>query len=76
MPWASPKDLKTDYLEDTQDHISCEAAEAHSTVAPLGATLVVVRGMILAKDVPMGLVKREMAFNQDVKAIIGEKRAK
>jgi len=35
-----------------------------------GAIFVVVRGMILAKDIPVALAEVPMAFNQDIKAMI------
>jgi type I restriction enzyme S subunit len=70
IPWASPKDLKTSRLRDTQDHIYDEALRAGSRLAPAGTVMVVVRGMILATDVPLALTEVPMAFNQDIKAIL------
>lgn len=70
IPWVSPKDMKMPRLSDATDHISEMAATAHSRLAPVGAVLIVVRGMILANDIPICLVEREVAFNQDVKAVI------
>jgi type I restriction enzyme S subunit len=70
VPWVSPKDMKTEILSDVADHISFDAAERFSRVAPRHSILVVVRGMVLAKDIPLCLLDGDMAFNQDVKAII------
>jgi type I restriction enzyme, S subunit len=70
IPWVSPKDMKRPRLFDVTDHISEEALEEGSKLAPAGSVLVVVRGMILAKDVPVALVEVPMAINQDMKAII------
>ena len=70
IPWASPKDLKRPRLWDVQDHISEDGLQNGSRLAPKGAIFVVVRGMILAKDIPVALAEVPMAFNQDIKAMI------
>jgi type I restriction enzyme S subunit len=70
IPWVSPKDMKRPRLVDVIDHISDEALEEGSKLAPAGSVFVVVRGMILAKDVPVALAEVPMAINQDMKAII------
>lgn len=69
VPWASPKDIKRLYLPDTEDHISEEAAE-ELTIVPAGTVLIVVRGMILAKTVPVCRIEVPMTFNQDMKALV------
>lgn len=70
IPWVAPKDMKKPRLEDVEDHISAAGLTAGSKLAPTESVLVVVRGMILARDVPICLIEQPMAFNQDVKAII------
>lgn len=70
IPWASPKDLKVLKLRDTEDHITPAGLEAGSSLAPRKTVLVVVRGMILLRDVPMTLTEVPVAFNQDLKAVI------
>ena len=70
IPWVSPKDMKSPRLDDVTDHISQEALESGSKLAPAGSVFVVVRGMILAKTVPVALARVPMAINQDMKAII------
>jgi type I restriction enzyme S subunit len=70
IPWVSPKDMKRPRLDDVTDHISQEALESGSKLAPAGSVFVVVRGMILAKTVPVALATVPMAINQDMKAII------
>jgi type I restriction enzyme, S subunit len=39
-------------------------------MVPANTILMVVRGMILAHTLPVGLTTREMTFNQDIKAIV------
>ena len=70
IPWVSPKDMKRPRLDDVTDHISQEALESGSKLAPAGSVFVVVRGMILAKTVPVALAEVPMAINQDMKAIV------
>jgi type I restriction enzyme S subunit len=67
---VSGTDLKVPTLHDAIDHISEDAVEAGSRLAPAGAVLVLVRGMGLAKDLPVALLSRPMAFNQDIKALV------
>ncbi len=71
IPWVSAKDLKVDLISDAQLHISQKAIEQSATqLAPIGAILVLVRGMGLANGVPFGEVISPCAFNQDLKAIV------
>jgi type I restriction enzyme S subunit len=70
IPWVSGKDLKLPALDDAIDHVSEAGVEAASRLAPAGAVLLLVRGMGLAKDLPVAVINRPMAFNQDVKALV------
>lgn len=70
IPWVSPKDMKRDELADSIDHVTDAAVESCNlaVVAP-GATLVVVRGMILAHSFPVARNLVPVTINQDMKAI-------
>ncbi|MBI2380299.1 MAG: restriction endonuclease subunit S [Gammaproteobacteria bacterium] len=71
IPWASAKDLKSEVLEDTQDHITEYAVSSGAaSLVPAGAVLVVVRGMILARMFPVTELRVPMAINQDLKAVL------
>lgn len=70
IPWISPKDMKKRILDDGVDHITHFAATTHSRLVPENSILVVIRGMILAKEIPISLASRPVAFNQDMKAIL------
>lgn len=72
IPWVSAKDMKSVRLRDAEDHITADALEAGSRLAPAQATLLLTRGMTLLSDVPICLLERDMAFNQDVKAIVAK----
>jgi type I restriction enzyme S subunit len=69
VPWVSAKDMKRFRLEDTEDHISEEAAENGTRLAPAGSVLLLTRGMTLLNDLPICVIAQPMTFNQDVKAL-------
>ena len=71
-PWISGKDLKTHYLETSIDTLT-EAGFQAAKKAPRGSSLILVRGMTLLKDFPVGYATREVAFNQDLKALVPAK---
>lgn len=68
-PWITAKDLKSSMLSSSLDTLT-KTGFSKAKVAPKNSILILVRGMTLFKDVPVGLATREMAFNQDIKAII------
>lgn len=70
IPWVSGKDLKAPVIADAIDHLSEDGVDAGSRMAPKDAVLLLVRGMGLAKDLPVATISRPMAFNQDVKALV------
>ncbi len=71
VPWVSPKDMKRDFLSDSQDHVSQVALDkANLAIVEPGNVLIVVRGMILARDVPVALNLKRVTINQDMKALV------
>jgi len=76
IPWVSPKDMKLDVIHDATDHVS-EAAVANSAiqVIPEQAVLIVVRGMILARIVPVCRLGVPATINQDMKALLPREKA-
>lgn len=69
FPWVSTRDLKRPELDGSTDTITLDAANRYSTVVPAGSLLIGTRGMALAKRLPVAMVTRPAAFNQDIKAI-------
>lgn len=69
IPWVSAKDMKRLFLEDTEDHITPAALGDKAKVVPAGTVLMLTRGMTLFNDLPICILRREMSFNQDVKAL-------
>jgi len=70
IPWASPKDMKRLHLIDVEDHISEDALRHGSRLVPAKTVFVVIRGMVLTKDLPVAMAEIPMAFNQDMKAVV------
>ena len=71
VPWVSPKDMKRDFLSESQDHVSQAALdETNLSLVKQGNTLIVVRGMILARDIPVAINRNPVTINQDMKALI------
>lgn len=71
IPWVSPKDMKVDRINDSEDHITQAALEGSATqLMPVGSVLVVVRGMILAHTLPVAVTTGPVTINQDIKALV------
>jgi len=70
IPWVSPKDMKSDIISDSIDHITTDAIEQSTTnLIPADSILVVVRSGILARTIPVGITGRDVTINQDIKAL-------
>jgi len=72
FPWVSAKDLKYQVITDSIDHLTKSGFEV-ANIAPENSLLILVRGMTLYKDVPVCLAGRDVAFNQDIKALVVSK---
>ncbi len=71
IPWVSPKDMKSDMIYDSQDHITEEAVENSSAkLVPSGAVLMVIRSGILKHSLPVAIAMVDVTVNQDMKAFI------
>lgn len=62
--------MKRPRLCDTQDHVTEEAIANGSRLVPAKTIFIVIRGMILATEVPVAITEVPMAFNQDMKGAI------
>lgn len=71
IPWVSPKDMKRWSISDAEEHITSDALLQSATklVQP-PAVLLVVRGMILRRVIPVAVTRVPVALNQDMKALI------
>jgi type I restriction enzyme S subunit len=69
--WVSPKDMKTDRIEDTQDRMTEKALEeTNSKVIPPGSIVVVTRSGILEHSFPVAVTEKPVTINQDLKTFI------
>ena len=71
IPWISPKDMKRELINQSQDMVTAKAIDSSSIkLVPSGALLMVVRGMILDHSFPVAVTEAEVTINQDMKALI------
>lgn len=71
IPWVSPKDMKKQEINGTQDHVTDEAILSGGTkLVPKGSILLVVRSGILKHTLPVAIASRDLTINQDLKGII------
>ena len=69
IPWVSAKDLKRHRLSGSLESITEQAINHGAPLAQPDDILILVRGMTLLKNVPIGLVETPMSFNQDVRCL-------
>ena len=71
IPWISPKDMKSDVISDSIDHITEEAIKNSTTnIVPSGSVLMVIRSGILKHSLPVAINSVPVTINQDMKAFI------
>ena len=71
IPWVSPKDMKSDVIIDSIDHITEDAIENSTTnLVPEGSVLMVIRSGILKHDLPVAINAVPVTINQDMKAFV------
>ena len=70
IPWVTPKDMKKDAINNSRLTVT-EAALKHTSLKEVdpGTVLIVVRGMILARTVPVAWTTVPVTINQDMKAL-------
>lgn len=68
--WATSKDMKSEFLDDTQEHITAQAIKESATnLVPVGTILIVVKSKILAHSLPVAITRVPTCFGQDIKGI-------
>lgn len=70
IPWVSSGEMTSERIYDTELRVTDEGSDNGTKLVPKNTIFVVVRGMSLAKEFRVSLAMKEMAFNQDVKAIL------
>ncbi len=70
IPWVSPKDMKTERITDSEDHITQAAVEESTAkLISTGSVLIVTRSGILSHTLPVAVTTVPVTVNQDLKAL-------
>lgn len=70
ISWVSPKDMKSDHIVDSEDHITQAAVEESTAkLIPAGSVLIVTRSGILSHTLPVAVTTVPVTVNQDLKAL-------
>lgn len=70
IPWVSSKDMKSDYLLDSEDHITQAAVdECRLTLLAPGTLIFCVRSGILRHTFPVAVATLPVTINQDLRAL-------
>ena len=69
IPWISAKSLTEFYVRDSDRRVTELGAENGTRLVPEGPVIIVVRGMSLKSEFRIGITKRPVTFNQDLKAL-------
>lgn len=67
IPWITVKDLTSNEIEDSLEHVTLDAIKNSAANKVPENTVLVATRVGLGK---MGITKRELCFNQDIKALI------
>jgi len=73
IPWVSAKTLTGNRISDSSIKITAEGLSNGSRLANIDSILLLVRGSGLFNGIPVAIVKKQVAFNQDIKEIIAQK---
>lgn len=75
IPWVSPKDMKSDRITVTEDHITTEGLSNSATqMVPPNSVLLVMRSGILRHSIPVAINQVPVSLNQDMRAFLCEQR--
>jgi type I restriction enzyme, S subunit len=70
IPWLTSKDMRGDYIWDTEEHITEAAVKSSATkLVPAGSILVVVKSKVLMHRLPVAIAKVSLCHGQDIKSI-------
>jgi len=69
IPWITASSMRGIEFSDSEFKITSEGLKNGSRLTTKGSLLILVRGSMLFNKIPIGIVTRDVAFNQDVKSI-------
>ena len=70
IPWISASSMRGNVYSDSELKITEAGLQKGSKLAEKGTLLILVRGSMLFNKIPIGIVAKDVAFNQDVKSIV------
>ncbi|MDQ6976286.1 MAG: restriction endonuclease subunit S [Mariprofundaceae bacterium] len=73
IPWISASSMHSTSIRDSDHSITEYAVNEGARTAEKGTLLLLVRGSMLHKRIPIGIAEKDVAYNQDVKALILKK---
>lgn len=69
IPWISASSMHETVIEKSDLNITDLAVKNGASIAKKGVLLILVRGSMLFKRIPICITTRDVAFNQDVKSL-------
>lgn len=70
IPWFTSKDMRGEYIWDTEEHITEEGIRKSATkLVPEGSVLLVVKSKVLMHRLPVAISKVALCHGQDIKSI-------
>ena len=70
IPWISPKDVKAAEIHSSEDNVTDYAVSEYGLkLHEEDNAIIVTRGMILAKKIPVSVARGQYTINQDIKVI-------
>jgi type I restriction enzyme, S subunit len=70
IPWISASSMRGLLYSDSELKLTQAGLKKGSKLATKGTLLLLVRGSMLFNKIPIGVVSKDVAFNQDVKSIV------
>ncbi len=70
IPWISASSMHSTKIEKSDSNITFLAVSDGARMVDKGTLLLLVRGSMLHKRIPIGITETTVSFNQDVKAIV------
>lgn len=70
IPWISASSMRGLEYSNSEYKITEKGLKTGSKLAKKGSLLLLVRGSMLFNKIPIGIVTRDVSFNQDVKSIV------
>lgn len=75
IPWISPKAMNGMHVSNSDDLVTPHAIGQGTRITTSGSVLLMVRGMGLHQGVRISQARKDVSFNQDVKALIPRRLA-